>query len=166
MFPIMAAQLYWNPQILPNGAAMLVTNEIIAKIKHIVIIAMRLPLFFSCVMVQKKMLVYKIRLVVFQILFFHSKLVNSDLLVFITRQQSSRWEMWLVRSIRETLCFKADSASCRECSPMCAFKSIQPVACIELHAGFVVYTSMIRPLFGSLQVAARSSEPLSILFNT
>ena len=58
------------------------------------------------------------------------------MLVLINRQQISRWEMWLVRSIRETLCFKADSTSCRECSPMCAFKSIQPVACIELHAGF------------------------------
>ena len=44
------------------------------------------------------------------------QLVDSDLLVFITRQQSSRWEMRFVRGIRETLCFKADSASCRECS--------------------------------------------------
>ncbi len=36
------------------------------------------------------MLVYKIRLVIFQFLFFHTKFVDSDLLVFITRQQGSR----------------------------------------------------------------------------
>ena len=41
-------------QIVPNGAARFVTKEIIAKMKNIVIIATRLPFFFSCVMVQKK----------------------------------------------------------------------------------------------------------------
>ena len=35
----MPAQSYLNPQILPKGAAMLVTNEIMAKMKNIVIIA-------------------------------------------------------------------------------------------------------------------------------
>ena len=34
-------------QMLPNGAAMLVTKEIIAKMKHIVMIATRLVFFFA-----------------------------------------------------------------------------------------------------------------------
>ena len=41
----MPAQAYLNPQILPKGAAMLVTNEIIAKTKNIVTMATVL-LFF------------------------------------------------------------------------------------------------------------------------
>ena len=44
--PIMAAQEYLKPQMLPKGAPMLVTNEIIAKMKHIVMIAMTRPLLF------------------------------------------------------------------------------------------------------------------------
>ena len=50
MLPIMAAQLYWPFQMLPNGAAMLVTNEIIAKMKHIVTTATTLIFFFSIVL--------------------------------------------------------------------------------------------------------------------
>ena len=50
---------------IPIGAARLVTNEIIPKRKIIVIMAMIFPFFFSCVMVLLKMLVYKIRLVIF-----------------------------------------------------------------------------------------------------
>ena len=46
MLPIMPAQLYWPFQMLPNGAAMLVTKEIIAKMKHIVMMATRLLFFF------------------------------------------------------------------------------------------------------------------------
>ena len=33
------------PQMVPNGAAMLVTKEIIAKMKHIVMMATRLVFF-------------------------------------------------------------------------------------------------------------------------
>ena len=43
IFPIIPAQLYLTCQMLPNGAAMLVTKEIIAKMKHIVIMATSLP---------------------------------------------------------------------------------------------------------------------------
>ena len=46
MLPIMPAQEYWPFQMFPNGAAMLVTKEIIAKMKHIVIMATRLVFFF------------------------------------------------------------------------------------------------------------------------
>ena len=49
MFPIIPrvfAPAYWFFQIVPNGAARLVTKEIIAKRKNIVIIAMRLPFCF------------------------------------------------------------------------------------------------------------------------
>jgi len=34
---------YWYPQIVPMGAARFVTNEIIAKRKHIAIMAIRRP---------------------------------------------------------------------------------------------------------------------------
>ncbi len=44
--------------------------------------------------------------------------------------------MRFVWGIREALCFKADSTSCRECSSVCAFKSIQPVSGIKLYTGF------------------------------
>jgi hypothetical protein len=40
----MPAQGYWLPQMLPNGAAMLVTNEIMAKRNIIVIMGTRLRL--------------------------------------------------------------------------------------------------------------------------
>ncbi len=43
----MPAHAYLNPQILPNGAAMLVTNEIIANTKNIVTIATVLPFFLT-----------------------------------------------------------------------------------------------------------------------
>ena len=42
--PAMPAHSYLKPQILPKGAAMLVTNEIIAKIKNIVMMAIVRPL--------------------------------------------------------------------------------------------------------------------------
>ena len=64
--------------------------------------------------------------------------------------------MRFVRSIRETLCFKADSASGRECSSVCTFKSIEPVARIELYTRFGgIYfhdTSAFRVLASGSQV--------------
>ena len=52
MLPIMAAQLNWPFQMLPNGAAMLVTKEIIAKMKHIVTTATMLTFFFSIFVIR------------------------------------------------------------------------------------------------------------------
>ena len=45
MLPIMPAQLYWPFQMFPKGAAILVTNEIIAKMKHIVMMATMFDFF-------------------------------------------------------------------------------------------------------------------------
>ena len=39
MLPHMPAHEYWFFQILPNGAAMLVTNDIMANMKNIVMMA-------------------------------------------------------------------------------------------------------------------------------
>ena len=64
--------------------------------------------------------------------------------------------MRLVRSIRETLSFKADSASCREGSTVCTFESVEPVSGIELYTGFrCIYfheTSAFRILAGRGQL--------------
>ena len=54
MLPIMAAQLYWPFQMLPNGAAMLVTKEIIAKMKHMVTTATMLTFFLDIFVNIKK----------------------------------------------------------------------------------------------------------------
>ena len=44
--------------------------------------------------------------------------------------------MRFVRSVGETLCFEADSASCRECCSVSTFESVQPVTGVKLYAGF------------------------------
>jgi len=52
MFPIIPKVLapsYWFFQIVPKGAAKFVTNEIMAKMKNIVIMATMFPFFFSCI---------------------------------------------------------------------------------------------------------------------
>ena len=46
MLPIIPAHEYWYPQILPNGAAMLVTKATIANRKNIVTIATTFVFFF------------------------------------------------------------------------------------------------------------------------
>ena len=44
--------------------------------------------------------------------------------------------MTFIRSIREMLCFKADSASGRESGTVSAFKAIVPIGCIDLDTRF------------------------------
>ena len=51
MLPIMPAHSYLTCQMLPNGAAMLVTKEIIAKMKHIVTTATMFIFFFSILII-------------------------------------------------------------------------------------------------------------------
>ena len=45
ILPIIPAHSYWFFQIVPKGAAILVTKEIIAKMKHIVTIATMFDFF-------------------------------------------------------------------------------------------------------------------------
>ena len=42
---------YSNPQMFPNGAPIFVTKLIIAKMKHMVIMAISLPLFLVSVII-------------------------------------------------------------------------------------------------------------------
>ena len=50
-FPSIPALEYLTCQMLPNGAAMLVTKEIIAKMKHIVTTATMFIFFFSILII-------------------------------------------------------------------------------------------------------------------
>ena len=67
-------------------------------------------------------------------LFLYAEFINGSLLVGAFRSQYARWEVTLVRSVGEVLCFEADGTSGREGSTFRTFESAQPIAGVELYA--------------------------------
>ena len=69
-------------------------------------------------------------------LFLDTEPIDSFLLILFARLQNDRWEVGMVRTVREVLRLETDGTAAWECRSVLPFIAVGPVICIELYTRF------------------------------